>query len=342
MCPTERADPRTVLVRVRAALPGLRPSERRIAEAILDDPHATAGLTVAELAAACDTSTTTVVRFYQRIGYGRYKDLRLDLTREATREQLETANLPAASGDIDRDDTIDDIIAKVAANETLSIADTAEILDRDALARAVDCVLNARRVDSFGVGASGFVGLDLQQKLTRIGRTALSWLDTDAAWSAAVTLDEQCVAIAISHTGTTAATVEFLAMAAAEGATTIAITNHDNTALAETADVVLTTAARETRFRSGALGSRIAQLMVVDCLFTGVARASYDASMSALRKTYAAVHRKGRGQRLYRRIVIRRRRPGSHWVRAYPRWRATDRTHRARGPPQRGEPTRNA
>ncbi len=53
---------------------------------------------------------------------------------------------------------------------------------------------------------------------------------------------------------------------------------------------MLTTAARETRFRSGALGSRIAQLMVVDCLFTGVAQASYDASMEALRSTYTIVH----------------------------------------------------
>jgi DNA-binding MurR/RpiR family transcriptional regulator len=285
-------DSRTVLVRVRAALPGLRPSERRIAEALLDNPAAAATRTVAELAAACRTSTTTVVRFYQRIGYRRFKDLRIDLTRESTREQLETAGLPAASGDIDRDDTVDDIIAKVAANETLSIADTAEILDRDALSHAVEMVSAARRVDGFGVAAGALVGLDLQQKLNRIGRTALSWQDTDAALCAAATMDASCVAVGFSHSGGTDATVDFLTLAAAAGAGTIAITNHDDSALARAADIVLTTAARETRFRSGALGSRIAQLMVVDCLFTGVARASYDASLAALRKTYAAVHRR--------------------------------------------------
>ena len=52
----------------------------------------------------------------------------------------------------------------------------------------------------------------------------------------------------------------------------------------------LTTAGRETQFRSGALGSRIAQLMVVDCLFIGVATASFDASMQALRATYDVTH----------------------------------------------------
>ena len=40
----------------------------------------------------------------------------------------------------------------------------------------------------------------------------------------------------------------------------------------EVADFVLTTAARETTYRSGAMASRLAQLTVVDCLFVGVAR----------------------------------------------------------------------
>ncbi|MFD0558368.1 MurR/RpiR family transcriptional regulator [Stackebrandtia endophytica] len=286
----ERPDSRTVLVRMRQAMPSLRPSERRIARAFLDDPAAAANRSIAELARSSDTSTTSVVRFYKRIGYARYKDLLLDLTRQTTREEVESAvGRRAATGDIDRDDTIDDIIAKVSRNERLSIADTAEALDREALATAVGYVRDARRVDSFGVGASSFVGLDLQQKLSRIGHTALNWPDAHAAITAATTLDESCVAVAISHTGATDTTVKFLAVAGDAGARTIAITNHDSSPIVEIADVVLTTAARETVLRSGAFGSRIAQLMVVDCLFIAVAQASYPESISALRRTYQAV-----------------------------------------------------
>ena len=83
----------------------------------------------------------------------------------------------------------------------------------------------------------------------------------------------------MSHSGATTDTVDFLRIARDAGAATIAITNFGQSPLAEAADVVLTTAARETPFRSGALGSRIAQLMVIDCLFTGVAQASFDDSM---------------------------------------------------------------
>ncbi|TDD26254.1 MurR/RpiR family transcriptional regulator [Nonomuraea diastatica] len=283
-------DAETVLIRIRAAMPALRPSERRIAEEFTGDPAAAANLSIAELAARCETSTTSVVRFYQRMGYAHYKDFRIDLTRAVAREELATSSLPEVSGDIDRHDSLEGIVSKVAMNETLSIADTARALDMGALGEAVALLLGARRIDTFGVGASALVGFDLQQKLSRIGRTAINWHDAHSAWTSAATLDGTCVAVAVSHTGATTDTVEFLAIARASGASTVAITNFRESPLAGAADVTLTTAARETRFRSGALGSRIAQLMVVDCLFTGVAQASYDASMEALRNTYAVVH----------------------------------------------------
>lgn len=292
----EAPEPETVLIRIRSALPALRPSERRIAQVFVDSPAVAASLSVADLAELCKTSTTSVVRFYKRMGYSHYKDLLMDIARESMRQELATASLPPVSGDIGRTDSLEDIVAKVATNETLSIADTARTLDTKALGEAVVLLSKARRIDTFGMGASSFVGLDLQQKLSRIGRTVLNWSDSHSAWTAAATLDSTCVAIAISHSGSTRDTLEFLTAAKESGAATIAITNFQESPVAFAADVVLRTAARETRFRSGALGSRIAQLMIVDCLFTAVAQASYDDSMEALRNTYRVVHqRSGQG-----------------------------------------------
>lgn len=280
-----------VLVRMRAIRPELRPSEQRIADLFLTSPAETAGLSIAELAHRCDTSTTSVVRFCKRLGYDHVRELRNHVLRDVERETFDTAALPDVSGDIDRNDTLADIVAKVSLAETLSLADTAKVLDTEALRASVEAISSAPRVDIFGVGASSIVGLDLQRKLTRIGRTALEWSDPHAAWTSAATLHPGNVAIAVSHSGATTDTIEFLRLARGRGATTIAITNHAGSPLARQADIVLTTAARETGFRSGALGSRIAQLMVVDCMFIGVAQSSYDGSMEALRDTYVAVHR---------------------------------------------------
>lgn len=280
---------RAVSTEVRARLEELRPSERRIAESLLADPGSFATRSVAEIAEEASTSTTTVVRFTRKIGYDRFKDFRHDLTEENLRERLALAGTNAQSPDIVAGDSLDDIVAKVAANESLSIADTAQALDTDALTRAAAAVAGARRVDIFGVGASSIVAVDLQRKLSRIGHVALEWPDPHAAWTAAAILDERSVAIAISHSGATSDTVDYLRLAARSGATTIAITNHAESTLAGSADIVLQTAARETAFRSGALGSRIAQLMVVDCLFIGVAQVDYEASTAALQRTFDAV-----------------------------------------------------
>lgn len=282
-------DVRAVLVDIRAVVPSLRPSERRVAEQILNDPAAAAGRSIGELAELGRTSPTSVVRFYRRIGYQRYQDLRMDLARESTREGLRASKVSFVSADIGRDDSLADIIAKVSDNETRSIADTARTLDTTALAAAVSVLSSVRRIDIFGVGASSIVGLDLQQKLGRIGLTALGWSESNAALTAAAVLDENCLAIAVSHSGATADTVDFLRAARASGAATLAITNFDRSPLAMASSIVLTTAVREVKFRSAALGSRIAQLMVVDCLFTAVAQANYERSIAALRDTYAAV-----------------------------------------------------
>lgn len=280
---------RAVSTEVRARLDELRPSERRIAESLLADPGAFATRSVAEIAEEASTSTTTVVRFTRKIGYDRFKDFRNDLTEENLRERLALAGTNVQTPDIVAGDSLDDIVAKVAANESLSIADTAQALDTAALTRAVAAVAGARRVDIFGVGASSIVAVDLQRKLSRIGRVVLEWPDPHAAWTAAAILDEQAVAVAISHSGATADTVDYLRLAARSGATTIAITNHAESTLATSADIVLQTSARETAFRSGALGSRIAQLMVVDCLFIGVAQVDSEASIGALQRTFDAV-----------------------------------------------------
>ncbi|MFC7432386.1 MULTISPECIES: MurR/RpiR family transcriptional regulator [unclassified Agrococcus] len=289
---TEPRIPRAVLTEARARYDDLRPSERRIADALFADPEGFATRSIGEIAAAASTSTTTVVRFTRTVGYERFRDLRRALTEQNLRERLAIAAVDVTSPDVSAGDGMDDVVARVAANESLSIADTAATIDVAALTAAVGAIASARRVDLFGVGASAIVAVDLQRKLSRIGRIALEWPEPHAAWTAAAVLDDAAVAIAISHSGATDETVRFLRLAKESGATTVAITNHEDSPLARHADVVLRTAAREaTPLRSGALGSRIAQLMIGDCLYIGVAQLDADGAMDALRRTYAAVGR---------------------------------------------------
>ncbi|MFJ7298858.1 MurR/RpiR family transcriptional regulator [Streptomyces sp. NPDC099088] len=283
-----------ILMRIRGALPSLAPSEQRVAEAVLSDPAAAAHLPIGALGNLADTSSATVMRFCRAIGLAKYPQLRLALASAAAREDVLGGDRPAVTTDISATDTLDRIVEKIVYNEVRALEETGAGVDVETLGRAIDAVSHARRVDIFGVGASGFVAQDLHQKLHRIGLMAFIWTDTHAALTAAALLRPEDVAVAISHSGTTQDTIEPLQVAAERGATTVALTNFARSPLAQSADLVLTTSVRETPFRSGATVSRIAQLAIIDCLFVGVAQRSYDESTTALQKTFGVIHRRTR------------------------------------------------
>jgi DNA-binding MurR/RpiR family transcriptional regulator len=279
--------PQTLLAHVRALTPDLAPAEQRVAAAAAADPAGVAAMTISELAGACRTSGTTVIRFCRALGFPGYPELRLALAAAAQAER--EAGWEDIGSDIGPGDTLDEVIKKISHADARAVEETGAQLSTRGLEAVVDAVVAARRIDIYGVGASAFVALDLQQKLHRIERMAYAWPDPHVAVSSAALLRRGDVAIGISHTGVTSDTVASLAEARRQQAATVAITNFPGSPIARVADHVLTTAARETTFRSGAMSSRIAALTVVDCLFVAVAQRSYQQTLRALERTYTAV-----------------------------------------------------
>jgi DNA-binding MurR/RpiR family transcriptional regulator len=286
--PTSEPSPAVNLVAtVRAVLPSLTPAGRSIARLILDDPATVAGSTITELSEASGTSQATIVRTARALGFTGYSQLRLALAAASAHERPERL----VPGDLAPDDPLAEVIAKVAGAETQALADTAAQLSPERLATVVKAVAGARRVSVFGVGASGLVAADMAQKLLRIGVAAHAFTDAHLALTAAALAGPSDVAIGVSCTGETPDVLEPMRTAREAGAVTVAITNHPRSSLAEAAAHVLVSAGRETAFRPGALASRISQLLIVDCVFVGVAQRTFEASDGALRATRGALDR---------------------------------------------------
>lgn len=277
-----------VVIRMRALAPSLSPAEQRVASLVLEDPQRASSRTITELAKAANTSETTVIRFCKALGLSGYPELRLRLAAESARDELRNGERVVGS-DIGPDDSMQQIVEKIAYSDARAVEETVQQLDIDLLDEIAALMSNAARIDVFGVGASGFVALDFQQKLHRIGRIAFAWPDVHVALASAGLLSSGDVAFGISHGGATSETVDFLTRARTRGAVTVALTNFPRSPISEAADHVLTTAARETTFRSGATASRIAQLTVVDALFVGIARRNFRGTLDALEATYDAV-----------------------------------------------------
>ena len=270
----------STLTDIQARLDSYPQSIQRVADAVLATPELVLELTITELAHYCRTSETTVVRFCRTLGFSGFRPFKLSVAAELATESARHVG-PALEGtDILATDGLAAVVAKVSAVEMLALRETASGLDLDALKATIDRIVSASTIVLHGVGASGLAAGDLAHKLQRIGHRAFSDHDSHNAIALAALLSEDGVAIGFSHDGRTRETVEFLRVARAAGATTVAITN---------AEFVLRTAVRETDLRPGAMASRIAQLTLVDYVFIGVAQSRYDESVEALRLSRASV-----------------------------------------------------
>lgn len=291
-------EPGGLIVHISGLLPSLSPAEQRVARLVVADPADAARRTITDLATAAETSEATVIRFCRSVGMDGYPQLRIRLAAEAAR-RIEPPDARVVGGDIPPGADLAQIIATIAFNDARAVEETAEQLDPAVCEQVVEAISHAGRIEIYGAGASGFVASDFQQKLHRIGRTAFYFPDVHTALTSAALLGRGDVAVGISHTGTTSDVIEVLEQARAQGAVTVALTNFPRSPIAEGADFVLTTAARETTYRSGAMASRLAQLTVVDCLFVGVAARNRARARKALEVTAEAVrsHRVGSSRR---------------------------------------------
>jgi DNA-binding MurR/RpiR family transcriptional regulator len=275
----------------------------RVADQVLADPAGVTRLTLVDLAERSRVSPATVTRFCRRAGFSDYAQLRVAIAAEGGRAEQARWEMDLGR-DIERGDPVDRVLQVVATADTRTLQETASQLDLDVLDQVADAIAHTGHLDLFGVGGSGLSAGEMQFRLERLGIACWSRLDVHSALTSAALLRSGDVCFAISHSGRTSEAVEVVTEAAARQATTVALTGDPDSPLAEAADLVLTTAVRETSFRPEALAAKHAQLLVLDVVYILVAQRRYEETGRAFELTATATepHRVGprtstRGQR---------------------------------------------
>ncbi len=274
---------------IRNTYSSFRASELAIAEVILDDPEIAAEMNISQLALISETSVASVVRFAKTMGYKGYPEFRMALVGEIGRMQSKGIQPSGLDGGITIADSTAEVIRKIASADALAIQTTAERLDIPTFNRVVDTWNKSKTIGIFGAASSGYVAMDLQLKLNRLGKSAISWRDAHTALTSISMLNRGDALVAISHSGTTLDVIDVMNEFKARGVKIVLITNSFRSPATSLADLVLLTSARETTFRSGATASRIAQLTVVDCLCVSLAQKNWGGTKTALDESRAAV-----------------------------------------------------
>ncbi|TNJ61907.1 MurR/RpiR family transcriptional regulator [Paenibacillus hemerocallicola] len=274
------------LVALRAILDQLKPSERKVADYILEYPKDVVKLSVQKLAEYSGVSEATIIRLSKTMNMKGFQELKLRIAGDLS------SNIPAGCyEEIKMGATVEEIIQAVSNNNKQSIQDTMSVLSIEEVEKAAEALSKARKIDVYGMGASAVIAQDIHQKLSRINWWCQAYADFHAQLTSAVTLTENDVAFGISYSGQTDEIIETLTEAKKQGATIITLTKFGSSPVAELGDIRLFTSSVEQSIRSGAMASRIAQLNVVDILFITIASRQQDKVIPLLDKTRLAVSR---------------------------------------------------
>lgn len=253
-----------LLLKISSLIGELNPSEAKVANYVLSSPNDVIHQSIAAVAQASEVSEPTVMRFCRSLGCKGYQDLKLELAVSLA------GDTPYVHTSITQDDTTAQMAEKICQYSSNSLRVLYESLDMEELAKAISMLNRASRIEIFGSGASGIVALDAQHKLFRTKVPTVAYRDSHLQMMSASSLDEKCVALAISYTGQSYNIINAAQMAGKQGASVIGITDKDSP-LAACCHTVINNPNIEDTTLFSPMVSRICQLVIVDILATGIA-----------------------------------------------------------------------
>ena len=274
---------KSVLILLQEFSMSASPAEEGLIRYILNSPEAAANSTIKQLSQETYTSQSTIVRLCVKIGFSGYREFRRALSGEV--EVIKRAIREDVS-EISQFDSLEEMAGKVTAMNIKSLEDTMRLMDYETLAECVALIDRAGMIGLFGVGAGLVVARDAYMKLLRINKPCVFNDDWHNQRLQAQNLGKRDLAILITYSGRTREVVECARILKKNECPIIAITQNDASPVAQMSTHNLYIPSNEQLLRSGAMASRMAQMNVIDILYTAYAYRRYDSFKQRLAETY--------------------------------------------------------
>ena len=243
----------------------LRKSEAKVASYVLANANDVIKMRIVDLAANSEVSEPTVIRFCRALGFDGFQSFKLQLAQQLGMGSVYTQFA------VDDNDTVTDLRNKVFDTTVGSLLTVRGELNADVLEQAISTISNARRVEFYGFGASGSVAADAQHKFFRLQLSTAAYTDPHIQHMSAIALGSDDVVVAISQSGETQALLQSVHLAREAGAKVIGLAP-ENTSLSKQCSIPIYVNMEEDLQSYTPVSSRIAHLVVIDVLATGVAR----------------------------------------------------------------------
>ena len=247
---------------INDALLTLNKSEKKVAEAILADPESATQSSIASLAKKANVSEPSVNRFCKRFNTAGFPDFKIQLAKSLV------SGVRFVNRNVNPNDNVDSYTPKIFDSTINDLALVRDSIDHSVVNHVVDQLIQAKRIYFFGLGTSGAVARDAENKFFRFNLPVSFHDDVLMMRMLASTGVGGDVFFVISHTGRTKEIIDIAKIASENGATVVALTSPDSP-LTKVSSISLEVNVPENTDEYMAMTSRIVHLVILDVLATG-------------------------------------------------------------------------
>ncbi len=243
---------------------------------------------ISQIAKESSIGEATITRFARKIGFLSLQDFKVTLAQEVS-SSLSSKHKNIINSNIENDEPAMDSAKKLLNSNINILTNTVDIINNEAIHKCANLIINARRIYFIGIGYSGIIAQDSNYKFMRIGLNCNCFEDSHTMITISSIMEKGDLIIAISHSGETEEIIKTIKIAKENDVDVICITENKESTLKTISDLHLGYISGETIFETGSISSKLAQIFMVDLIYTQVVKEKFNESLERKLRTTNAI-----------------------------------------------------
>ena len=266
-------------------------AEKKVADYVFANKESVQYMTITTLAKESDVAEATIFRFSKSLGFSGYNDFKLSLAKSMVPTHYQEEGL-GAFGSIKPEDSFNTMKSKIYNTQDKAIKDTLENTTEAEINTVVSYFSRAKRVYFLGQGGSLIMAMEAWSRFLSIDNKFYNVQDNHQQAMAVALLEPGDCVCYFSYSGATRDVMELIAQAKSKGVNFVLVTGFPQSPAGQQADIVLHANTKEGPLEMGSLGSKAAQLFLIELIFSEYYRSKKIKMIDNMEETSRAITRK--------------------------------------------------
>ena len=198
-------------------------------------------------------SQAALTRFAKKCGFTGYREFVFQYQHQASKQDTHSHKHSP-------------LTKRVLRSYSIMREQTQDLIDEEQLERVAQLIEDAERVYFFGTGSSGLVAREMKLRFMRLGVVCEALTDQDGfAWTTSI-MDENCLVLGFSLSGTTQSVLDSLLDAKEMGAKTILFTSAPNKNSQAYTETVLVASHSQSSYIQR-ISAQLPMLILIDLIY---------------------------------------------------------------------------